>query len=187
MGAYHPQHALGELLAGSEDAYEMLMRTYMQAYLPGLLVVEDKISMAHSLESRTPMLDHALIELAFSISPRVKLHGSTLKAIIKDAMRPHLPPSLYQLPKRGFPTPLASWLRGPLAPLVRERLASPHGALTRLFEPGYLKTVVSRFLARKAPLRALDEIPAHRMWMLLSLESYLRQYEERLGVTLEAA
>ncbi len=177
---------LDTLTSGARNHYERILLTYLRAYLPGLLTVEDKISMAHSLEARTPILDNKLVDLSLSIAPDTKLQGGNLKAILKEAMRPHLPAALYDMPKRGFPTPLGSWLRGPLSGFLQKRLTHPDSSLTRLFRHDYLKATVDRYLAKEPLLRPLDEIPTHRMWMLLGLESWLRQGEAKWGVRFEA-
>jgi len=169
----------------ADTAYARLLQVYARVYLPGLFVVEDKISMAHSLESRTPLVDDALIDLSLSICPELKLHGGTLKAIPRTAMRGHLPDLLYTLPKRGFPTPLARWLRGPLADWARQRIAGRDSTLTGLFRPDFLTTAWERYAGSPyRHVRALDEIQTHRMWMLLSLEAWLRTWRERSGVGL---
>ena len=170
---------------GAADAYRDILLTYLQVYLPGLLIVEDKISMAHSLEARTPFLDNALVDLSLSIPGEVKLHHGMLKAIVKEAARSVLPAELFVMPKRGFPTPLARWLRGPLAGWMRERLTRPDTSLTRLFRIEYLERTCSSYLGSwRRAWRPLDELQTHRMWMLLSLESWLRQYQERAGLQL---
>ena len=141
--------------------------------------------MAHSLEARTPCLDNRLVELALSISPEAKLAGGELKAIVKAAARGELPDVLFKLPKRGFPTPLASWLRGPCRAWMSDRLLAPSSHLTLLFRPEFLRRLVEAYVTSpRRYVRPLDEIQTHRMWMLLSLESWLRQTDERLGVRL---
>ncbi len=183
----HPSFAEVEAISeGSGSDYERILKTYLSIYLPGLLVVEDKISMAHSLEARTPFLDNEMVDLSLSISPETKLHNGALKAIIKEAARDRLPAALFALPKRGFPTPLSHWLRGPLADWCKDRLLGQESPLHRIVTPGVLRSEVDRYLTSgRRHVRPLDEIPTHRMWMLLSLESWLRQAEERLGVTVE--
>ena len=166
--------------------YRHILRDYLTIYLPGLLVVEDKISMAHSLESRTPFLDNAMVDLALSIHPAAKLDRGELKAIIKTAARGLLPDEIFRFPKRGFPTPVASWLRGPCRAWMEARLLAPDSALHLLFTPEFLEAEVKRYhTSWRRKIRPLDEIHTHRMWMLLSLESWLRQTRTKLGVTLE--
>lgn len=166
-------------------SFDELMRQYIKDYLPGLLVVEDKISMAHALESRTPLLDNELVEFSLSLPPTLKLHDNELKAIPKAAARGILPDAIFTMPKRGFPNPLASWLRGPLSAWMRARLCNPHGSLGTIFDPGALDFMVGGYLRSwRRRFRPLDEIATHRIFMLLSLESFMRQYRDRLGVVL---
>lgn len=169
--------------AGS--VFDRLMRQYLRDYLPGLLVVEDKVSMAHALESRTPFLDNELVAFALSLPVEVKLDGGVLKAVPRAAARGVLPDALFSLPKRGFPNPLGAWLRGPLNGWMRERLCGEHSALGGLFDREALSRHVNGYLGSwRRRVRPLDEIATHRIWMLLCLESWLRQYRDRLGVTL---
>lgn len=165
--------------------FDGLMRQYIKDYLPGLLVVEDKISMAHSLESRTPLLDNELVAFALSVPASLKLNDNELKAIPKAAARGVLPDQIFTMPKRGFPNPLASWLRGPLSMWMQSRLCDPQGSLSTIFDPSALNGLVKSYLRSwRRQFRPLDEIATHRIFMLLSLESFMRQYRERLGVTL---
>jgi asparagine synthase (glutamine-hydrolysing) len=164
-----------------------LIRQYIKDYLPGLLVVEDKISMAHGLESRTPFLDNELVMYSLSLLPRVKLEEGRLKAIPKTASRGLLPDQIFDMPKRGFPNPLSGWLRGPLSDWLRTRLCNPQGALTLLFDSKALEDMIDAYLRSwRRHFRPLDEIATHRIFMLLSMESFLRQYKEKLGVILTA-
>jgi len=180
-----PMNGACKILGDEMDPYRRLTLTYLLLYLPGLFVVEDKISMAHALESRVPLCDNELVELALSWPLFQKLHRNTLKAIPKSAMRGYLPDMLWQMPKRGFPTPLSKWLRGPLRTWMSERLLSPESALHSLFRPDYVRRIVQRYLEGwQRQFRPLDEIPTHRIWALLSLEAWLRLSLKRHGVRL---
>lgn len=167
-----------ELLAldsACSDQMQVLYSHYLQAYLNGLLVVEDKISMAHSLESRTPILDNAMLDLSLSLPQHIKLHQGNLKAVIKEGGRDWLPNTLYQQPKRGFPTPLRFWLRGPLKEWYVNRITGSDSGLRKLFKDDWLKQTCQNYLSSpRQKFRPLDEIQSHRMWQLLSLESWLR-------------
>jgi asparagine synthase (glutamine-hydrolysing) len=182
----NPEAELQRLLNGKKDPYHRLTLIYLRAYLPGLFVVEDKISMAHSLESRIPLCDNELVQSALSWPLSVKLHNHRLKAIPRAAMRSHLPEVLYKLPKRGFPTPLASWLRGRLKDWMRERIVGERSYLHKLFHPSFLQRLVDSYLnSCRRNFRPLDEIQTHRIWALLSLEAWLRLSDERLRAPLD--
>jgi asparagine synthase (glutamine-hydrolysing) len=88
------------------------------------LFMTDRFSMAHSLEARTPFLDHHLVELVFRIPPLIRTKTSDPKYLLKHAVSDLLPPALLTARKRGFTIPLGLWLRGALRPLA-ERLLSP--------------------------------------------------------------
>lgn len=191
--AFHaPEAGEGEADAAFTPAeggatYRALLTQYFRDYLPGLLVVEDKISMAHGLESRTPFLDNELVSFALSVDEAVKLDGGKLKAITRQAARGMLPDELYALPKRGFPNPLSKWLRGDLAEWMQARIAGPDTVLAELFDRAFLERTVATYLRSwRRFARPLDEIATHRIWMLLCLESWLRQTRDRLGVRLVA-
>lgn len=160
------------------NSEEVLYTHYLQAYMSGLLVVEDKLSMAHSLESRTPMLDNVMLDFSLKIPQSVKMQSGQLKAIIKEGGRHWLNPALYKQPKRGFPTPLRFWLRGPLKDWFSERLIGSNSALKQIFNEDWLQKQHDSYLySVKRKIRPLDEIQSHRMWQLLSLESWIRQSE----------
>lgn len=172
---------------GGRSDYERLMLTYLNVYLPGLLAVEDGISMAHSVESRVPLLDNNMVAMALDLSPDLKLTGWRTKAIPREALQKVLPPELFSMPKRGFPTPLRLWLREELRDWMRARLHPDSSPLVTIFNPDALKNLVDAFdrsLSRYA--RPFDEIKGHRMWMLLCMDAWLRQLQARLGVTVQA-
>ena len=98
----------------------------VQTYLPDdLLVKMDIATMAHSLEVRSPLLDHVLMERVARLPDQLKLSGRTTKALLKEAMRPWLPDAVIDRPKMGFAVPIASWFRGSLARLPEEVLLDP--------------------------------------------------------------
>jgi len=180
-----PWLPLAQLQAACANTGERIYETYLQEYLPNLLVVEDKISMAHSLESRTPFLDHHLLALSRQIPLGTKLHEGQLKAIIKAHAKTILPPIYFRQPKRGFPTPLRRWLRTESAAFLQARLLGPDSALPRLMQREVLAKEVRRYThSWYRHVRPLDEIQSHRIWQLLSLESWLRQWEGRYGIRL---
>src|SRR5262249_54110242 len=88
-----------------------------------LLMLTDKMSMAVSLECRVPLLDHELVELAARIPEDIKVRGGRLKHVMKAALSKTLPDDILERQKRGFGTPMGAWLKGDLAPLLREMLS----------------------------------------------------------------
>ncbi len=100
------EHSYGEML-------QRLLYTDIKTYLVELLMKQDNMSMAASIESRVPFLDHVLVEFATRIPREVQLKGLTGKNILKKAMEDLLPHSILYRPKLGFPTPWSGWLAGP--------------------------------------------------------------------------
>ncbi|MEQ8402140.1 MAG: asparagine synthase (glutamine-hydrolyzing) [Silicimonas sp.] len=180
-----PWKEFDELAALHPDPMQRIFHTYLTVYLPGLLIVEDKISMAHSLEARTPFLDNEMVAFSGRIPQSVKLHDGVLKALVRDAARSRLPASYFDQPKRGFPTPMRLWMRRPGCEDLVARIASGDGPLEALFAPDFVRRFVGRY--RRSPLRslrALDEIQSHKMWQLLALDSWLRIWSDRYGIGL---
>jgi asparagine synthase (glutamine-hydrolysing) len=110
--------------ATSDDALNRMLAVDAATQLPDdLLLLTDKMSMAVSLECRVPLLDHELFELAASIPQSVKLRGGRLKHVMKAALADVLPREILERSKRGFGTPMGAWLKGALAPLLRQLLS----------------------------------------------------------------
>ena len=176
---------LSQVQEKETSAINRIFQTYLNVYLPGLLVVEDKISMAHAIESRTPILDNEMLALSLSIPQETKLHQGRLKALIKDMARDLLPESYYSQPKRGFPTPLRQWLRGSLSNVVSDRLLCDDTPLHRIMDKNGLRRWVRSYQKSwKRHVRPLDEIQSHQIWQLLSLDSWMRGWEKQCGVRL---
>ena len=113
-------------------------RTDFETQLPEeFLAMTDRFSMAHHVEARTPFLDNAMIDLATSIPPSIRLHRHTYKRLLRDAIGDLLPPELLNAPKRGFVIPLKLWLRGQLRPLAEHLLGSQRLAAQGIFQPGF--------------------------------------------------
>ena len=142
-------------------------------YLPGdILVKTDRASMAHSLELRSPMLDHRFFTAAFCSPPELKrnrLQGG--KAILKQGLEPYLPREILYRPKAGFAPPVSNWLRGPL----RDRmLALPQSA--RLRESGIIEL---REVRRMAEAHAAGQTDSSKpLWLVWVFDAFLRHVEE---------
>jgi asparagine synthase (glutamine-hydrolysing) len=108
---------------GSDDAVQRSEYADLKVYLPNdPLVKVDRMSMAHSLEVRCPLLDRRVVELAFRIPAARKQTGRTGKALLRRLARTRLPEGLWRLPKRGFTAPTATWLSGPYAAQYRDEV-----------------------------------------------------------------
>lgn len=142
---YDPLQALrNRIPASAKNQGDVLLHTYLNVYLPTLLIQEDKMGMAHSLEARIPICDNELIDFASSLSLEQKMSGGYLKSIPKDACRGLLPDELFDLPKRGFPTPFARWFRQPaLSGFIEDLLLSGRARARGLFNPAQIATWVA--------------------------------------------
>ncbi|MCE9613656.1 MAG: asparagine synthase (glutamine-hydrolyzing) [Lentisphaerae bacterium] len=137
-------------------------------YLPGdLLVKADRMTMANSLEGRSPFLDHMLVEWVARLPEHCKLRGSTHKYLLRAAFAEHLPPAVSNRGKRGFGIPLGAWFRGPLAAWSREVLCDPQARIGQLFDLVPVSTLVQEHTAGRTD-------HGKRLWTLLMLEFWLR-------------
>jgi asparagine synthase (glutamine-hydrolysing) len=152
----------------------------LETYLPGdLLPKSDIASMAHSLELRSPLLDHRVVELGLSLPRSLKLDGRRGKVALRRAFADVLPEQVSGRGKTGFAVPLARWFRGELRELSRELLLGADAATQAWFRPG----AVERLLAEHRDERA-DH--GHRLWTLVMLELWQRTHVES-GASASAA
>ena len=134
-----------------------------KTYLVELLMKQDQMSMACSIESRVPFLDHKLVEFAASVPDRLKLRGGTSKYILKKAAEGLLPHEIIYRPKMGFPTPLRDWLLRPSAQRFYDLLLDRDGLLASYLDRGELETLIQRHQARQ-------EDGTDRIWNLINLQ-----------------
>lgn len=118
LGPYDPFTSFSEVFhganVGKESYFDSMTHFDFKTLLPALLQVEDRVSMAHGLESRVPFLDHPLVELAASIPADIKFENGNMKHVLRQAVRPLLPDSIWaRTDKMGFPVPLQEWLTAP--------------------------------------------------------------------------
>src|SRR6266581_6013615 len=156
----HWNHSSGGLL-------HRLLYTDIKTYLVELLMKQDNMSMAASIESRVPFLDHELVEFATRIPREVQLKGLTGKHILKKATEDLLPHSILYRPKLGFPTPWSGWLAGARLDSIEKLLIEP-----RSLQRGYFKreSIAHLFAEHRAKYRDNYD----RIWRLLNLELWQR-------------
>jgi asparagine synthase (glutamine-hydrolysing) len=169
-------------MRGYFDAYpeasllQRMLYSDLKTYLHELLMKQDQMSMAASIESRVPFLDHKLVEFSTALPDELKLHGLTTKRVLREAMKGLLPDEILTRKKMGFPVPLARWLRTDFQPMVQEHLLSARALERGLFEPGAVRSLVAEHAA------GADH--SERLWLLLNLEIWQRQFidgEARVG------
>jgi len=144
-------------------------------YLPlDILTKVDRMSMAHSIETRVPLLDHKLVEFAATIPAEMNLRGGTTKYILKRAMRGILPGRIIDRPKRGFAIPLGYWFRGKLGAYVRELLLGSDNRRRGLFNTRFIENLVAR--------HERGEDLDLQLWTLISFELWSRAFlDQRSG------
>jgi asparagine synthase (glutamine-hydrolysing) len=172
----HPRNdehdALADAFAAatSGDELNQMLSVDAQTQLPDdLLLLTDKMSMAVSLECRVPLLDHELVELAARMPQEVKIRGGRLKHALKAALQDILPPDILERKKRGFGTPMGAWLKGDLAPLMRELLSPASIEVRGLFRPPEVAALIAAHRANR--LDGTD-----RLLTLINLEIWARMY-----------
>jgi asparagine synthase (glutamine-hydrolysing) len=153
-------HSSGEML-------QRLLYTDIKTYLVELLMKQDNMSMAASIESRVPFLDHVLVEFATRIPREVQIQGLAGKRILKKAMEDLLPHSILYRPKLGFPTPWSGWLAGPRLEMIRAMLLEPRSLDRLYFRRGAVEKLFDEH-------RAKHRDNYDRIWRLLNLELWHR-------------
>jgi asparagine synthase (glutamine-hydrolysing) len=186
------QQVLGEAASDARDPFAQSLSCYseagggtldrmsradLQTYLVRLLMKQDQMSMAASIESRVPFLDHEFVEHAVSIPGRFKLRGWQTKAVLRAALRGLVPPEILTRRKMGFPVPVGRWLRGPFWPLVEEFVLGPRAATRGLFDPAALRRLTAEHRCGQAS-------HGDRLWLLINLEIWQRVFMDGEGSAL---
>jgi asparagine synthase (glutamine-hydrolysing) len=152
------------------DAVDAVQRADTLLYLPqDCLTKIDIASMANSLEARSPLLDHRLVEFCAALPSSYKLRGRTSKWLLRRLMRDRLPPAILTRPKMGFGVPVGDWLRGQLRPLLDDTVLSDRALARGYFEPNAVRALVDEHVNRRA-----DRTP--QVWALLMLELWFRTF-----------
>ena len=147
-----------------------MMHADLVTYLPDdILTKVDRMSMAHSIESRVPLLDHRLVEFALRLPVSLKIRAGTRKHLLKEVAKRMLPAEILNRPKHGFGVPLAVWCRGRLREAFTDVLQS-----SRTRQRGYFQgTEVDRLLSEHITGRRNHDL---RLWQLFMFELWHRQY-----------
>lgn len=152
-----------------EAYFDSMTHFDFKCLLPALLHVEDRMSMAHGLESRVPLLDHPLIEFAATVPADIKFSGGRMKQMLKSAFADILPePVVNRRDKMGFPVPLKEWMAGDL-----------HGFTQDIFEN--LRDRHRPFINAEEVLRNFDKAGrfSRKTWGLMSLELWHQNFHDK--------
>jgi len=166
----NPYSHLHNWLAESdaEDLLDKLLYADTKTYLHELLMKQDQMSMAASIESRVPFLDHKLVEFTARMPQKMKIRGRQTKWILREAMRGILPDEILERPKMGFPVPMGKWLRNEFRHLTQEYVLSERTLARGIFDADFVRRLVTEHDAGK------DH--AAGIFRLLNLEMWHRQF-----------
>ncbi len=181
LGDYSPFATFREIFHGDnvrkESYFDLMTHFDFKTLLPALLQVEDRVSMAHGLESRVPLLDHPIVEFAATIPSDVKFTNGTMKHVFKNALGPVLPPAILErTDKMGFPTPVNKWVRGEARDFVRDTLSTSAARSRDLVD-------------NRQVLAKLDREPkfGRNIWGLLCLEIWQQEFHDQAAAQRRAA
>ena len=173
--AYGASRAFFDAPNGRSSTLDRLLYADMKTYLVELLMKQDQMSMAASIESRVPFLDHHLVEFASRLPARMKLRGFTTKRILREAVRDILPVEILRRKKMGFPVPFGGWMRGPWKEVAREVLLDVRSRQRGIIDPAAVERMMSAHAAGTTD--GTDAI-----WSLLNLELWYRTHIDGEGV-----
>lgn len=173
--AYAASRAYFDVPAGRSTTLDRLLYADLKTYLVELLMKQDQMSMAASIESRVPFLDHHLVEFAAQLAPRMKLRGFTTKWILREAVKPLLPREILTRPKMGFPVPFALWMRGRGADLARDVLLDTRARQRGLTDAAAVASLIDAHAAGTTN-------GGDALWSLINLELWYRTFIDGDGV-----
>ena len=166
-----PYAGLNLLLAASDATTPLnrLLYADTKTYLHELLMKQDQMSMAASIESRVPFLDHKLVEFSARLPERLKLRGWTTKYVLRRAMKGVLPEAILTRPKMGFPVPLGAWLRGRHRSVLDEYVTGERARARGIFDADFVRGVVGQHVSG-------ERDHSERLWTLVNFEVWLRRF-----------
>lgn len=160
----------------ADELVDRMLFTDLMTRMPDhLLPIVDRMSMAHGLETRPPLIDYRVVELAASIPAEMKLKGRDLKHILKKVAARHLPRELIEREKQGFGFPLGIWLRTDLAWFMRNLFAESRFVAEGWFDGDEIQRLMEEHLAGSAN-------HDFRLWILINLEFWYRLYFEGASI-----
>jgi asparagine synthase (glutamine-hydrolysing) len=165
-----PLHERAALFGGAPgDQLSRLLYLDTMTYLPlDILTKVDRMTMAHSLEARPPLLDHHLVEAVFSLPSSLKLRGARQKHVLKEAMKGLVPDEILNRGKWGFGVPIRRWFRGPLRDSVIEVLCDRKTRERGLTHHPFVRALIEEHLSGRRDQSV-------RMWALVMLELWCRR------------
>jgi asparagine synthase (glutamine-hydrolysing) len=161
----------------AQELIDKMLYTDTMTRMPEhLLMLVDHMTMAHSVEDRSPLLDYRVVEFAAAIPANLKVKGNRLKHVFREVAKEFLPPQLLSRSKQGFSFPLAYWMKSELGQLLEALFMK-----SRLAEEGYFQRNYMIELLNQHRRGQMDH--NYRLWILLNLELWWRMYID--GVSME--
>lgn len=154
----------------ASSTLDKLLYVDTKTYLHELLMKQDQMSMAASIESRVPFLDHKLVEFTARLPERMKLRGRDTKWILRQAMKDILPAEILDRPKMGFPVPLGEWLRGPFKHILHEHLCSERARARRIFNTDAVEKLVAEHMSGQDHTSRLFRLINIEMWQRIFID-----------------
>jgi asparagine synthase (glutamine-hydrolysing) len=173
--AYGASMAHFETPNGGSTLLDRLLYADIKTYLVELLMKQDQMSMAASIESRVPFLDHKLVEFAAQLPDAWKLSGLTTKRVLREAMKGLLPDSILNRPKMGFPVPFAQWTRDGWNDVVRDVLLDRRARERGIIDPAAVDALLRDHAAGRTA-------GGDRLWSLFNLELWYRTFVDKQGI-----
>jgi asparagine synthase (glutamine-hydrolysing) len=155
--------------ADADSLLNRMLYADVKTYLQELLMKQDQMSMAASIESRVPFLDHKLVEFTARLPERLKIRrGWTTKYILRRSMKGLLPEPILTRRKMGFPVPVGAWFRGPFRSVVDEYVLSERATARGLFDERFVRRLVQEHMA--------GANHTERLWSLVNMEIWQRRF-----------
>ncbi len=154
------------------ELIDRMLYTDMMTRMPDhLLMIVDRMAMAHSLEARPPLLEHKFVEFAARIPANLKLNGTKLKYILREVASKHIHPSLITRKKQGFGFPLAYWMQNDLKHFLRKIVKESRFIENQIFEFDYINNLIEEHISGKRDHN-------FRIWIFINLEVWYRIFFE---------
>jgi len=162
----------------AEHVVDKMLYTDLMTRIPDhLLTIGDRMTMAHSLESRAPLIDYKVVEFAATLPANLKLKGNNLKYLLRQVAKRYLPEDITRLKKQGFRFPLGIWFRTDLKNFLLNLFEQSRFVELGIFEKSYIDQLLAEHMSGKVDHN-------YRIWVLLNLEYWYRMYFE--GETVES-
>lgn len=160
----------------ANDLVDKMLYTDLMTRMPDhLLTIADRMTMAHSLESRSPLIDYKVVEFAAAIPAGMKMKGRTLKYMLRKVASRYLPRELVYRPKQGFGFPLGLWMRTELKTFLTNLFQQSRFVELGVFQHQYIQKLLSEHFSGKVDHN-------YRLWILINLEIWYRLYFESNSV-----